>query len=245
MVNYTSYANRIQLLFVILNKIMAEFQPKPLEKKNPLQRLKIFFQYIVEPELSTTDEYLNDLGLTWGLLRGKKVLDIGAGSADFAASARKRQVDVISLDKYKYSKPSKNQPYVKGNAFNLPFSPETFNTVVARETIKHMVNNREDAEKLLPEINRVLKPEGEFRFDFAFYSGLTNFAGEKQEDTIMDHEARVRAGQNMLKVFRQINPNITVHFVSKDINPDITHIIDNKSFPDPGEVMYFVMKKPR
>lgn len=36
----------------------------------------------------TVENYLHDLGLSWNDLRGKRVLDIGAGAARFAKAAR-------------------------------------------------------------------------------------------------------------------------------------------------------------
>ena len=116
----------------------------------------------------TAETYLNDLGLSWKVLEGKKVLDLGAGLAGFAQAAEKRGVNVISMDAHpewwKEGKMPKNVPYVVGDANQLPLKAETFDIVVARAAVHSMVETKEDLEAFLKEVKRVLKPGGEFRF---------------------------------------------------------------------------------
>ena len=195
-------------------------------------------QEIKQPELSYAEEYLEELGLTWEKLKGKKVLDLGAGPAGFAAAARKRGIDVISFgDDPEWWKEHKmwykNQPYVKGDAFYLPFAADTFDCVVSREAVKYIIKNKKDVDVLLPEIARVLKPNGEFRFDYNFYDAAPVFAPEDKQFIEGDLERPKRIAQETLKAFRTINPDTSVYF-SRRIHEALHG----------EELMYFIMKKP-
>lgn len=117
----------------------------------------------------TAATYLNDLGLNWEQLKGKKVLDLGAGLAGFAKAAKKRGVDVVSLDLHpewwvKEGKQPKGTPFVIGNGKQLPFKDETFDMVVGRASVHSMVEIQEDLVAVIGEAKRVLKSGGEFRF---------------------------------------------------------------------------------
>lgn len=44
------------------------------------------------------ETYFTDLGLDWESLKGKKILDLGSGLAEFAQAVKKSGIDVVSLD---------------------------------------------------------------------------------------------------------------------------------------------------
>lgn len=110
--------------------------------------------------------YLLDLGLIWKQLKGKGVLDIGAGSGGFAEVAKIHGVEVISVDKYlggmeKHSVPTDIQ-YVVSGADSLPFEDSSFDLVVARAVVHSL--DKKQIEVVIKEVKRVLKAGGEFRF---------------------------------------------------------------------------------
>lgn len=121
------------------------------------------------------DMYLRNLGLEWKELEGKKVLDIGAMNAAFEGAARRRGIDVISVDKDHivgdYA-PPQDSAYVIANATKLPFNNETFDYVFAHTSAMNYIEDRYDfeteyekyIEDVLREEARVLKSGGEFRF---------------------------------------------------------------------------------
>lgn len=112
---------------------------------------------------------LGRLGLSWESLKGKRVLDIGAGSAEFGAAARKQGIEIISLDRTLLdddgTPPYQKEGYVQGSADKLPFADESFDIVVSHASIPlHAAIDRADVNRFLEEIRRVLKPGGECRF---------------------------------------------------------------------------------
>lgn len=115
------------------------------------------------------DAYLMDLGLDWDNLKGKKVLDIGAGLAGFAHAGKKRGIDVVSLEAptdlwSREGLYTKGVSFILGNGKQLPFKNETFDMIVARSAIHSLVEIQEDLDEVISEAKRVLKPGGEFRF---------------------------------------------------------------------------------
>lgn len=117
----------------------------------------------------TVETYLMDLGLDWDKLKDKKVLDLGAGLGKFAEAAKKRGVDVVSLDAHPEWHSNKGSlpndiPFVVGDGQQLPFKDEVFDVIVARAAVDSMIEVKEDLEAVLSEAKRVLKTGGEFRF---------------------------------------------------------------------------------
>ena len=113
--------------------------------------------------------YLMDLGLDWEILKGKKVLDIGAGLAGFAQVAMRRGIQGYSLDAHpewwsEEGTPPSNVPFVAGDGKQLPFMDESFDVIVARAAVHSIVEVQKDLVAVLSEARRVLKPGGEFRF---------------------------------------------------------------------------------
>ena len=75
---------------------------------------------------ATAEAYLMDLGLNWDMLEDKKVLDIGAGLAGFAQAAKKRGINVVSLDAHpewwsEIGDPPTDVPFVIGDGKKHPF----------------------------------------------------------------------------------------------------------------------------
>ncbi len=109
---------------------------------------------------------LGRLGFSWEELKGKRILDIGAGSAEFGAAARKKGIDMVSIDLSPFyeRKPYQKEGYVQGSGYHLPFADESFDIVVSHASVPLDADDREHVIRSIEEMRRVLKRGGECRF---------------------------------------------------------------------------------
>jgi len=93
---------------------------------------------------------------------GKTILEIGVGGGDISRYLSKRNIAYgldINIDFLKRAKANIDSIiYVQANAKNLPFRPKSFDVVICREVIEHMV--KREGYQLLKEISMVLKTNG-------------------------------------------------------------------------------------
>ena len=84
--------------------------------------------------------YLEDFGIDWRQIEGKKILDLGSADASFGNEARKRGIFVVSLDinpefhrkaRHLQTTTLRNIPYIKGDMVHLPFQDHTFDLAMA------------------------------------------------------------------------------------------------------------------
>lgn len=131
--------------------------------------------HTIEEAETTADIYLGNLGLEWSQLKGKNVLDIGAMDAAFENAARRRGVNVTSVDKDVIEgdyAPPKDSNYVVANATKLPFADDAFDYAIAHTSTMNYIEEKYDfdteylkyVEDALREASRVLKPGGRFHF---------------------------------------------------------------------------------
>lgn len=132
--------------------------------------------FVITPEKTgevTNDQvaatYLNELGLNWEDLKGKKILDLGSGLAWFAQAAKSKDVDVVSMDGHpewwpEFNGPPRDVPFLVGDARQMPFGDETFDMIVSRAFVQAVAAKTNDLVSVINEAKRVLKPGGEFRF---------------------------------------------------------------------------------
>lgn len=94
----------------------------------------------------------------------RPLLDIGCGFGEFAGVFFKSKVEMgidISLrDLVEAAKKKKYQKLILADARSLPFKNESFNTCLSISTLEHI----KGIEKVLSEVNRVLKKDGLFIF---------------------------------------------------------------------------------
>lgn len=129
-------------------------------------------------------KYLKNLNLSEKDLVGKKVLDIGAGTGEFARWANTHGSDVISIGLMQSEEAVQtinetHTPYVIGDAIALPFADGAFDLVVSHRAIPNVISFTgtrriprdavaSEAHKrrmnAVREAIRVLKPGGEIRF---------------------------------------------------------------------------------
>lgn len=140
-----------------MTELIQRVDPRPAIRR-AVNRLADF------PQEQFATRYLHDLGLSWESVKGKKTLDLGAGSGEFGYIAKKKGVNVVSLDNGSQVKEfNKNLPnLVIGDVKNdLPFIESSFDLVIAHDSIHHFG----DLYALFDRVRRVLKEEGEFRFN--------------------------------------------------------------------------------
>jgi len=94
---------------------------------------------------------------------GKKVLDIGCWTGGYLYFLQNCAAFICALDieERAIAIAKENLPlvkFLKSNTLNLPFQPETFDTVTMWAVIEHIPKDTEDL--ALKEINRILNPQG-------------------------------------------------------------------------------------
>lgn len=113
-------------------------------------------------------ECLARLGLTFDDLKGKRTLEIGAGTAEIAEAVQGKGATVFSLDlkpeMWLEEEKNPDVPYVKANAMALPFSGETFDLIISHAGPFVLVSSKESVKKMILEAKRALKSGGELRF---------------------------------------------------------------------------------
>ena len=167
---------------------------------------------------------LHDLGMTWEQLQDKKVLDIGAGLAEFAQEAKKHSINVVSLEKqpeiWEEGTPSKDVPYIQGDAKTLPFQDNSFDVILSRAAPPTISHEKDQIIQVLKEVNRVLKIGGEFHFGPGNLNA-TVFTSEElftpEETQSFSTEQRIkRIREKSIEFLQQINPNIEERATTND-----------------------------
>lgn len=135
--------------------------------------------------------YLVDLGLSWDELRGKTVLDLGAGLGEFARAARVHGIDVTSLELRpelwsSEGEPPTDIPYVIADAVKLPFDDESFDVVVSRQGPLGTEEDQQRFTQMMHEAIRVLRPGGELRFGPTPVAPTVAHANPSDADSSLD-----------------------------------------------------------
>ncbi len=162
----------------------------------------------------TAEVYLSNLGLEWKQLEGKKVLDIGAMDAQFAHAARRRGVEVISIDKDFIEDewaPPRDSTYAVANATRLPFANGTFDYAIAHTSAMHYIEDRYEydggyaiyLEDVLREACRVLKEGGQYRFT---PTALEEELRERADEAIPAHKTDAYVQWKIEREYRFLEP---------------------------------------
>lgn len=167
---------------------------------------------------------LKDFGFkNFNELKGKKILDIGSYNAEFALAAQKEGIEIICSDineEYQKAGLKKGLKYICANAMNLPFDDNSLDLVLSHASVPIISQTKEEVIKVLQEVKRVLKKDGEFRFGPIYlianiFSNEEVFGNKKLESfSIKQRIERVRiASLNFLKNY---DPNITETVLNYD-----------------------------
>lgn len=148
-----------------------------------------------EYEFDVFEIYFEDLGLSPAELQDKDILDVGAGSGDFARACEKLglRAKITSLDpldprlfsKSRTSKTSleSEKKIVMGMGESLPFKTESFDLVISSAAVPILIfpKTKENIGRAIKEMIRVVRPGGEVRFcPAAVYQ--VNKNGERLEE---------------------------------------------------------------
>ncbi|MDD3156194.1 MAG: class I SAM-dependent methyltransferase [Candidatus Pacebacteria bacterium] len=167
---------------------------------------------------------LHNLGFeNFDELKGKKVLEIGSGDAEFGLTAKKNGVDIICSDidsKYQKQAQSDGVDCVVVNALNTPFEDNSFDTILSHGSVPIIFNQREHVINTLKEMKRILKKGGEFRFGpthlVAGALDLETLFSPGEEKTISEEDNASRRRKRSLEVLRSFDPNITETVINLD-----------------------------
>lgn len=115
-----------------------------------------------------TTAYLNDLGLSWDLIKDKRTLDIGSGIGDLGLMAKQKGISVVSVDKFPEDYEQRGEVYegidfVKADVRALPFTDNMFDYVVSHAAPPMVTPTREEFIAEMEELIRVVKDGGEIR----------------------------------------------------------------------------------
>lgn len=141
--------------------------------------------------MSILKRYLDCMEMDEEYLRGKFILDIGAGSTGFGRECILDGIaDVISVEPNPdYSEMSQvlmlsgeSTPLIIGLSQRLPFMDEVFDLVVSSLAVPMLCESEEEVRATLEEMCRVVKMGGEIRIaDIVIHrrEDLENWIGEK------------------------------------------------------------------
>ncbi len=145
-------------------------QPRPIKEGELLKSIdeEVFQKYVEDLQL-TPDDFK------------KRILDVGAGSAQFAKWAREHDVssEIYSLESKALLK--ENIKSTWGLAEDMPFKNNIFDLVISRNAIPQVFSGEEYKKEELKknikssffEMLKVIKPGGEIRIGGMFEKGIT------------------------------------------------------------------------
>ena len=128
---------------------------------------------------------LKRLGLDWGTLQGKKILDIGEGSPELRDCAQARGVTVIPLS-------------IEAGDREFPYRDESFDYVISFALFPGAFPDVCVVEAIFKHAQRVLKKGGEFRFG----PGNVYFGDEKMS-VISDKETDAQKENRMRGIYER------------------------------------------
>lgn len=153
---------------------MSDIEKKIQEPSlNKLAQIKGDARYAIENQIQDRSfyDYLSLFNLREKDLRGKSILDIGAGEAYFAKQARMKGIRVTALDTMYSLKEGRKKfrnitmegylpDAVAGTAEEMPFKDEEFDVITYLFSSFLYAKSKQDVEDGVKEGLRVLKKEG-------------------------------------------------------------------------------------
>lgn len=161
------------------------------------------------------EKVLHDMGLEWGDLEGKSILEIGAGLAELAQVAKKKGIDVVSLEinpdmwKEEGTVPD-NVEYIVGDANKLPFEDGSLDLIISKAAPPTISKSLEEVVSVLGEAMRVLKVGGIIRFGPARLhpDALTSdFLGTREPSGLSLEQKKQMVIDKSFDLLRSLYPN--------------------------------------
>lgn len=162
---------------------------------------------------------LRRLGVNWSDLKGRDVLEIGAGAGEIGRAAKKRGINYTSLEQDpEHWKDSENfseeMEYVVASAENIPFDDNHFDLILSHAAPPVISSTKAEASATIKEAVRVLKPGGVFRFgpvylNAAIFEESELFTTEELEsDGLSDSEKKDRIREQALEYLKTIHSSV-------------------------------------
>jgi len=182
---------------------------------------------------------------------GKKVLDIGTGWGWLCVKIRKGNGEVVGIDPEHFSCKIASlynrtydcdNPFVHANGKYLPFKDNTFDLIFCLDVLEHISvesykypSDRRQAEKVVAEVLRLLKPSGKFvvavpngLFPIEMHSRLPvaympksfrNFLLKSSNTSNCSEPPEVYSRKTLLSI---IDPKLDVLFLREEFIPETT-----------------------
>ena len=184
------------------------------------------------------EHILRTLDLDWKSLQGKKILDVGAGLAELAQTAKEHGITITSLEKNQEPTAAeillKDIPFVKATVEKIPFKDESFDLIICHAAPPIIAATKQEVEQALADVLRVLKEDGEFRFGPAPLSPAIFAADElfspAEEAKFSTLERVKRIKEKSLAYLQTLYPQI----VEKKSRTDKYYLLQKQKASDPA-----------
>lgn len=163
-------------------------------------------------------QIIESLGLEWEDLKGKKILEIGAGEAMIAETAKGKDIDVVSLDKnpWRWEENTKTRlariSYIQGAAGKISFKDEVFDLVISYAAPPIISQSKEEVGRVIREMLRVTRAGGEVRFGPGPLLGKIfqerELLAPEEEQSFTREERIERIKQKSLEFLESVVPHV-------------------------------------
>ena len=141
----------------------------------PVKKVK-YHKHVLPPTSREAEWVKNRLGIKWGKIKGKIVVDLGAGRSDFAEEARRRGAIAFKTEIKKGHLYSKFRPLkeetkrisVLARAEHPPFKPGSVDLFVA-SAVFDKIKSKKGLRDTILSLKDALKKGGEIRADLPYF----------------------------------------------------------------------------
>lgn len=180
--------------------------------------------------------YLQELGLTTDEIRDKSILDVGSGSADFAAFAKKMDISArrysVDVQDGQVNHPFRERERaVVADGMHLPFADGSMDMVVSTSALPNeLMGSGSESEEVLQqrfeqfllEQLRVLKPGGELRLGNVFSDLDMNSESDFHNRRMgLFHKAWISAIDQVTEKSGSKTKRLETIRVHEDVDPDM------------------------
>lgn len=161
----------------------------------------LYVNHMIGPNERMLDEKLS-LYKFLGLLKGKRVLDVGVGASDFVSTLRGHGVEAYGLDINLREEFKSQDYYFESPANNTSFADGSFDVIFStRSVLDYEYFNEKLMKSTLKELLRILKPGGSLFFTIGLAKkgeGKPYFISEDGSITFFPDDKGLKASYNSL-----------------------------------------------